>query len=90
MSIENYKKQIAELQNIIAESQNDLAMQKQLLTESMDNLKATETQYNELLITFENLNKQYQSSLKTGRLKNKVIIGLGAGLAASIIINVLQ
>ena len=90
MSIENYKKQIAELQNIIAESQNDLAMQKQLLTESMDNLKATETQYNELLITFHDLNKQYQSSLKTGRLKNKAIIGLSAGLVASIIINVLQ
>jgi len=28
--------------------------------------------------------------LKTGRLKNKIIIGLGAGLAASIIINVLK
>ena len=90
LSILNYKTKIAELRNIITESQNDLQTQKQLLMESMDKLIQTEKQYSELLTTFHDLNKQYQLSLKQNSLLKKLCIGLGVSLAGSAIIIAIQ
>lgn len=86
LSIASYKTKINELQIIIAESQIDLTKQKQLLTESMDKLIQMEIQYNELSATFHDLNKQYQSCLKQNSVLKKLCIGLGVGLAGSVLV----
>ena len=85
LSIKSYKTQIAELQNIIDESQSDLVEQKLLLTESMDKLKTMQTQYDDLLKAYRDLNKRYTSSIAHGKIKNYVILGLSTGLITSII-----
>lgn len=86
LSIATYKTKINELQIIIAESQSDLTKQKQLLTESMSKLIQMEIQYNELSTTFHDLNRQYQSCLKQNSVLKKLCIGLGVGLAGSVLI----
>ena len=77
-SIQSYRNQISELRYLISQSQTDLIEQQKLLTISENNLKATEAQYNALVLDYQRLNRSYQRSLKTGKIKTIAIVALSA------------
>jgi chromosome segregation ATPase len=86
VSIRNYKTKIKDLSNLMEQSakdlktsQEELSEQKILLMESETNLTRMTTLYNESLITYQNLRKQYESSLSLHKVKNYFIVGLLAG-----------
>ena len=78
LSIQSYKTELADLQNLIKQSQTDSAEQALLLTDCMDKLTNLEKRYSELLTTFNALNAKSRRQTK--------ILKYGSIAAGSIII----
>lgn len=97
ISIDGYKIKIENLKSLIKASQNDLTLslqdlerQRILLENSEHDLRMTQQKYDELLLTIEDSQKQYKSSLKTIKI-NKVIIGsLLVSFGCSVVVNLVK
>ena len=81
ISIENYKTKLSELQNLITQSATISQEQAELLADSLINLKAMETQYSELLMDYQSLNRRYQLSLNGNKI---LLMALGISVGYNI------
>lgn len=93
LSMASYKQKIASLSELIQScqtdltiSQEDLETQKALLMGSTQKLQAMQTQYSDLLKTYESLKKSYTSCSKISGYKTYLIYGLLAGIGVETII----